>query len=87
MSNKILLIVLLTFISQNLKSQGCSDAGLCTAGSMKDNGEDDEKWRFGLNSQYGQGDQKVNIFTQQLEIPSILIGQVTRKLLDLLTTA
>lgn len=68
MSKKILLIVLLTFINQNLKSQGCSDAGLCTAGSMKDNGEDDEKWRFGLNSQYGQGDQKVDIFTQQLEI-------------------
>lgn len=68
MSKKIILIVLLTFISQNLKSQGCSDAGLCTAGSMKDNGADDEKWRFGINSQYGQGDQKVDIFTQQLEI-------------------
>lgn len=68
MSKKLILIVLLTFISQNLKSQGCSDAGLCTAGSMKDNGADDEKWRFGINSQYGQGDQKVDIFTQQLEI-------------------
>lgn len=68
MFKKITLIVLLTFISQNLKSQGCSDAGLCTAGSMKDNGADDEKWRFGINSQYGQGDQKVDIFTQQLEI-------------------
>ena len=68
MSKKIVLILTLTFMCQNLMSQGCSDAGLCTAGSMKDNGASDEKWRFGINSQYGQGDQKVEIFTQQLEI-------------------
>ena len=57
-----------TLLSARLMSQGCSDAGLCTAGSMKDNGASDEKWRFGYNTQYGQGDQKVDIFTQQLEI-------------------
>ena len=57
-----------TLLSARLMSQGCSDAGLCTAGSMKDNGASDEKWRFGFNTQYGQGDQKVDIFTQQIEI-------------------
>jgi len=68
MSKKILFLMMATLMSVKVMSQGCSDAGLCTAGSMKDNGDADEKWRFGLNSQYGQGDQKVDIFTQQLEI-------------------
>lgn len=68
MSKKIALLLIVTFSGIRLMSQGCSDAGLCTAGSMKDNGASDEKWRIGINSQYGQGDQKVNIYTQQLEI-------------------
>lgn len=68
MSKKIALLFILTLSGIRLMSQGCSDAGLCTAGSMKDNGTSYEKWRIGINSQYGQGDQKVNIYTQQLEI-------------------
>jgi len=68
MSKKIVFLMMATLLSARLMSQGCSDAGLCTAGSMKDNGASDEKWRFGFNTQYGQGDQKVDIFTQQIEI-------------------
>jgi hypothetical protein len=68
MSKKIVFLMMATLLSARLMSQGCSDAGLCTAGSMKDNGASDEKWRFGFNTQYGQGDQKVDIFTQQIEV-------------------
>jgi hypothetical protein len=76
MSIKIVFLMVATLLSARLMSQGCSDAGLCTAGSMKDNGASDEKWRFGFNTQYGQGDQKVDIFTQQIEISRRLSEKV-----------
>lgn len=62
------ILVLASSINASyLFAQGCSDAGLCTAGGMKDNGTAIEKSSFTLNNQFGVGEQKTNIFSTQLE--------------------
>ncbi len=57
----------LTVLSINSSwSQGCSDAGVCSIGGLKDNGSE-EKHYAALNIQYAIGEQNVRIFTPQLE--------------------
>ncbi len=54
-------------ITIHAQAQGCSDAGVCSVGSMNSAGKHEEKTAFTFNSQFGLGDQNVSIFNQQFE--------------------
>lgn len=68
---KILPCVFILFISADIYAQGCSDAGLCTAGGMKHTQNENEK-TFTANFQYGKGEQNVNISSIQLEYRQLI---------------
>jgi hypothetical protein len=57
----LMLAFLLVYVAQ---SQGCSDAGACSIGGLKNNGKDQY---IALNMLYGVGEQNVKIFGPQLE--------------------
>lgn len=69
MKSKILftLFILNVLTNNQLKAQGCSDAGICTAGSMHSNADTLDKGSIALNTQLGIGEQNVQILTPQLE--------------------
>ncbi|HEY1046597.1 MAG TPA: hypothetical protein VGF79_09170 [Bacteroidia bacterium] len=67
MFKKIALITLLIFTSKTY-SQGCSDAGMCSVGSMRSGEIDTSKFKFTLSYQYGVGEQNVNIHNTSFEI-------------------
>lgn len=63
---KTFLSVIILLASFNIYAQGCSDAGLCTAGGMKHSESENEK-TLTANFQYGKGEQNVSISSIQLE--------------------
>ena len=75
-------------------TQGCSDAGFCTAGNIKPSGKDQMRNSLGFSIGYGMGERRTNIYTPQFEpqikvtdksmiqlkIPLVYIkGDITRK--------
>ena len=55
-------------IAYNLQSQGCSDAGFCTAGTIKPSANNDSiKNSIGFSVNYSIGEQGTTIITPQLE--------------------
>lgn len=77
----LVLFMIVTF-NQAAKAQGCSDAGVCTVGSMSPNFNDLDTSKFKLTAMfvYGSGEQGVAIQTAQVEadftIYSRLKGQI-----------
>ncbi|MDI1234719.1 MAG: hypothetical protein PSX81_10590 [bacterium] len=63
----LVLFTLLLNPRNPLLSQGCSDAGICTAGGMNSTHGKIDKGSVTLNLQVGVGEQNVKIFTPQLE--------------------
>lgn len=64
-----LLILLFVFTVQNLQAQGCSDAGVCTAGALRSEaGEEAYKNSIQFYTIYGLGDGATSIFTPQVDI-------------------
>jgi len=64
---RILVLSIFVLFSQFSFSQGCSDAGACSLGAMRDNQEQEAKRTFSLNNQLGIGEQSVSILTTQFE--------------------
>ncbi len=69
---RVLLLLCLTtfFYSLTIKSQGCSDAGLCTVDVFKPHGISEanslkHEFKIGLN--FGQADNNIAVFGQYLE--------------------
>ena len=60
----ILMTSLLITVHQQVKSQGCSDAGLCTIGALQPQQPSDTtlKYNLKLGFSYGQGEQGTTIF-------------------------
>jgi hypothetical protein len=63
---KILGLGLFLLSIYNASAQGCSDAGVCSIGGLKSDGKEENAY-VALNLQYGLGEQRVRIFTPQLE--------------------
>ncbi|CAN5622137.1 hypothetical protein BH11BAC1_BH11BAC1_13050 [soil metagenome] len=63
MKNKLLLFLIFIAIHNQLKSQGCSDAGFCTIGTLQPQQLTDTTFKnnFKLTLSYGQGEQGVTI--------------------------
>ena len=64
MKIKLLLFLLLIAFHNQARSQGCSDAGFCTIGSLQPQLLSDTAFKntFKLSLSYGQGEQGVTIF-------------------------
>lgn len=64
-----LLIVLTLLIPawNHLFAQGCSDAGVCSIGGMKEQAGIRSGYMIALNTQYGLGEKNTSIITPQLE--------------------
>lgn len=64
-----LCLILSILYFQQSYSQGCSDAGFCTAGSIKPGSSTTEKMQnsVGISLGFGIGEQGTTIFTPQLE--------------------
>ncbi len=69
MKTKILFAFIILNILNlcQLQAQGCSDAGICTAGGMSQSEDELKKGSIALNTQLGIGEQNVQIITPQLE--------------------
>jgi hypothetical protein len=63
---KFLALGLGLLLIYNLTAQGCSDAGVCSIGGLKGDGNEENGYAA-LNLQYGIGEQNVRVFTPQLE--------------------
>jgi hypothetical protein len=50
-------VVIVLVLSHTIQAQGCSDAGVCTAGSLGHGPSEHAQWSFGL--QYGLGEQGI----------------------------
>ncbi|HLG36379.1 MAG TPA: hypothetical protein VI757_15990, partial [Bacteroidia bacterium] len=59
-----LAVVLTFFIPLKSKSQGCSDVGFCTIGTLKPQSESDSAYRHSatLSFSFGIGDEKTKIY-------------------------
>ncbi|MCC6817428.1 MAG: hypothetical protein IT245_00855 [Bacteroidia bacterium] len=64
---KFLLLTSCLFNFSHIYAQGCSDAGLCTAGGMKHDNTPENGSTLTLNNQLGSGEQGVSIFSTQIE--------------------
>lgn len=65
---RIVLFIMVLFVSKQLQAQGCSDAGFCTIGNLKptaSNKKDKQKITLGLTN--GIGDENVYVFTPSLQ--------------------
>ncbi|MCB9252157.1 MAG: hypothetical protein H6605_06790 [Flavobacteriales bacterium] len=71
----LLTMLLLGGVSTNVLAQGCSDAGFCTAGSVKPDGEKGDEIRSSIefNVGYAIGEQGISIITPQFQ-PEIKIN-------------
>lgn len=62
------LLAFVCFLSfLNVRSQGCSDAGVCSIGNMQTHSKVQRRFSIALNTQYGVGEQNVGILIPQLE--------------------
>ena len=70
----ILMLILSLCIAYNAQSQGCSDAGFCTAGNIKPLGNNDSmKNSIGFSVNYSIGEHGTTIISPQFE-PAIKIS-------------
>lgn len=71
MKTKIIFIFFLSFISlcvhNNLSAQGCSDAGFCTIGPIKNHEAETSLNSFNFGINYGKGAHSINNFGASLE--------------------
>ena len=67
--NRLIMWVILIVSAHVCKAQGCSDAGFCTAGSIKPGSLSNEinQNGIGISLGYGIGEQGTTVFTPQLE--------------------
>lgn len=65
--SKILIVVLFILLTPALlKSQGCSDAGVCSMLSDKDIQPEKDKYIVGISQYFGVGDEKTAVFNTLL---------------------
>jgi len=71
----ILSLIICLFSSFSANSQGCSDAGFCTAGNIKPNNQSDKTFKnsIGFTLGFALGEQGTQIITPQFE-PNIRIN-------------
>ena len=73
MANKIsVFLIVIIFITEKTYAQGCSDAGVCTLHSIKNNAEghdtkDGKKNDVSVGFAYGKGERSTNNYTGYLE--------------------
>ncbi|MFM9946296.1 MAG: hypothetical protein ACKVQB_13780 [Bacteroidia bacterium] len=70
---KIFKVLILLTAFYKAQSQGCSDAGFCTAGSIKPTSANQIDNSFGFTLGYGLGEQKTHVITPQFE-PQIKVS-------------
>jgi hypothetical protein len=68
MARKICLIILLAFCSIHAFAQGCSDAGFCSLGALKNvTGNDQPKHMLDIGFNFGYGEQKTLTYNPYLQ--------------------
>jgi len=70
--NRVITILLAIFITGSSSAQGCSDAGVCTLHSIKNNAEGHESKNesnndLGIGFAYGKGERSTNNYTGYIE--------------------
>jgi hypothetical protein len=67
--NLVVFFFLSGFYVNDLRSQGCSDAGFCSIHSLKPADESDSKFKnnFSIGISYGRGDNKINVVNPFIE--------------------
>lgn len=69
MKTKLTLLILIFSCSiKFIQAQGCSDAGICTAGALHSGADDEYKNSVQLYAIYGVGDGATSIFTPQVDV-------------------
>jgi hypothetical protein len=64
---KLILFLIVSFASNLLIAQGCSDAGFCTVGSIKQSDAATSKQKLSLQLTNGIGDENVYVFTPGIQ--------------------
>lgn len=64
---KVIVLAALSFIGKFLVAQGCSDAGFCTMGSIKQSAIETSKQKLSLQLTNGIGDENVYVFTPGIQ--------------------
>ena len=63
----LFLLIFVVVVSNNIYSQGCSDAGFCSIGSIKNSANSSSKNSLSFGAAFGIGEQSVFVTTPYLQ--------------------